>query len=83
MSGKKQELIERVGLSIGRIKVDPKIDGGKWYELKKRNSVYCENTCLDVSVPQNGWKSFPSGNVPSMFNYAIVHSLWTCLLLFS
>ena len=26
----KNELVERVSLSVGIIKVDPKIDGGKW-----------------------------------------------------
>ena len=34
-TGKKIELIEIVRLSIGIIKVDPKIDGGKWYEYKE------------------------------------------------
>ena len=29
---KKVELIERVRLSNGIVKIDPKIDGGKWYE---------------------------------------------------
>ena len=33
--GKKDELVERVRLSIGIINVDPKIDGGEWYEFKK------------------------------------------------
>ena len=31
--GKMNELIERMRLSIGIIKVDPKIDGGEWYEF--------------------------------------------------
>ena len=34
-TGKKYELVERVRLSIGVIKVDPEIDVGKWYEYKK------------------------------------------------
>ena len=33
-SGKREILVERVRHSIGKIKVDPKIDGGKWYNLK-------------------------------------------------
>ena len=61
----KKELVERVSLSVGIIKVDPKIDGGKWYELKKGGII--KDT--DVTLPIDGWKNFPSRNIPSMFNY--------------
>ena len=47
--GKRIELVERVRLSIGMIKVDPKIDDGKWYELKKGHhdsQAIEEETCL-------------------------------------
>ena len=33
------DLIETVNQSIGLIKVDPKVDGGKWYDLKKKGEV--------------------------------------------
>ena len=32
---RKGDLVERVRLAIDKIKVDPKVDGGKWYQLKK------------------------------------------------
>ena len=35
-SGKKSELINRVNQSISLIKVDPKVDGGKWYDIKSK-----------------------------------------------
>ena len=31
--GNKSELVKRVEQSVGLIKVDPKVDAGKWYEL--------------------------------------------------
>ena len=39
-SGKQEILIERVRQGIGKIKVDPKVDGGKWYNLKN-NGASC------------------------------------------
>ena len=35
-SGKKSELINRVNQSIGLIKVEPKVDGEKWYDIKSK-----------------------------------------------
>ena len=60
----KNELVERVSLSVGIIKVDPKIDGGKWFELKKGGVT--KDT--DVTLPIDGARNFPSRNIPSMFN---------------
>ena len=74
-SGKKEILVERVRHSIGKIKADPKIDGGKWYNLKNNrdSNIIRDQTCFHVSVPQNGWQVFPSRNMPSMFNYGHVY----------
>ena len=64
----KVELIERVRLSNGIVKIDLKIDGGKWYEYKRTGSVV-QDSETDVLVPRDGWKRFPSCNTSSMFNY--------------
>ena len=37
--GNKTELVERVNLSMGKIKVDPKVDGGKSKINPRENSV--------------------------------------------
>ena len=75
-SGKKAELINRVrdGLKLN-LPVDPKIDGGKWYNLKTEDSALIENTNSKTSIaslgdlPTNGWRLFPSKNLPAKFNY--------------
>ena len=54
------------------IKVDPKIDDGKWCELKK-TGCFGKPADADSLIPQNGWQVFPSRNIPSMFNYGLVY----------
>ena len=42
----------------------------------KSNGASCtviNETCVDISVPQNGWEVFPSKNIPPMFNYGHVY----------
>ena len=61
-SGKKEILIERVRQGIGKIKVDPKVDGVQ-DNLKNNGDIFytiSDETCVDISVPQNGWQVFPS-----------------------
>ena len=78
-SGRKAELIKRVkdGLKLN-LPVDPKIDGGKWYNLKTEDSTSIENTSSKTSIaslgelPKNGWRLFPSKNLPANFNYGHV-----------
>jgi hypothetical protein len=72
-SGKRQELVDRVkGCIALKIKVDPKVDGGKWYEIKTKSQ-----TSSDIEssskFPESGWKTFPSRNIPVMFNYGYVY----------
>ena len=38
MKDPKDELVERVQMNLGKIKIDPNVDGGKWYQLKKNGS---------------------------------------------
>ena len=78
-SGNKCDLIERVNQSIGLIKVDPKVDGGKWYDLKKKGEVgQCSSNAITCSSspilkPVGGWKNFQTYNIPSMFNYGHIY----------
>ena len=75
--GRKQELIGRVcGCIVIKTKVDPKIDGGKWYSFKKQSSSpsTASSTASAVSLSMaaaSSWKAFPSLDihVPEMFNY--------------
>ena len=78
--GNKSELVKRVEQSAGLIKVDPKVDAGKWYELKKngRNhslttNDYTSNAMLEMLNPVGGWKNFPGTNIPIMFNYGHIY----------
>ena len=59
--------------------VDPTIDGGKWYNLKTEDSASIENTSSKTStaslgdLPTDGWRLFPSKNLPANFNYGHVY----------
>ena len=73
-SGKKSELINRVNQSIGLIKVDPKVDGGKWYDIKsKGEGLPTSSNKLEITTPARGWNNFPGTNIPSMFNYGHIY----------
>ena len=72
-SGKEHELVERVkGLLKLNIKVNPKVDGGHWYNVKscinKQN-----NDSTNFLLPQVGWKIFPSEDIPVNFNCGYVY----------
>ena len=79
-SGKKDDLINRVrdGLKLN-LSVDPKIDGGKWYNLKTKDSASTKNTSSKTPIaslgdlPGDGWRLFPSKNLPANFNYEHVY----------
>ena len=78
---KRAELIKRVKDELKlNLPVDPKIDGGKWYNLKIEDSASIENTSSKTSItslgdlPPDGWRLFPSKNLPA-------NLLWTCLFL--
>ena len=53
-SGKKPELIDRVrGCTRIGVKVDSKVDGGKWYETKSSDIILPQAT-IDL-LPTEGW----------------------------
>ena len=55
----KSELITRVeGCLAIKKTVDPKVDGGKWYNIKSTGN----------SEGNLAWSNFPSINVPEVFN---------------
>ena len=57
---------------MGNIKVDPNVDGGKWYELKRSGSCISQPDIIQ-DIPNSGWRLFPSKNIPTMFNYGHVY----------
>ena len=73
-SGKKDELIERVSNALTQnLPLDPKIDGGKWYNLKSIQQTDPEGSQNRREPLLTGWKPFPSRNRPPNFNYGHVY----------
>ena len=76
-SGTKKVLIERVeGCLKIKMKIDPKIDGGKWYEAKARKIGAADaptKPSKDDTLLESSWKDFPSRNIPPMFNYGNIY----------
>ena len=74
-TGRKQGLIDRVRGCIAMKKaVNPKIDHGKWYELRvTRLGNNLTTSRPHQSIPNQGWKVFPSFNIPQMFNYGHIY----------
>ena len=57
-------------------KLDPAIDGGKWWEAKEKEQqhVQPQQHPPDVAVlPILGWKAFPSRQIPRSFNYGNIY----------
>ena len=79
LSGKRDELLKRVSDCIksgNHHTLDPSIDDGKWFLAKvlKENAKLQANCSLSSLpfVPSTGWRTFPSQNIPSLFNYGHV-----------
>ena len=74
-SGKKQELIDRVNDCISlKLCVDPKVDGGKWYDLKSNQKPNApQSVNITTNYPEAGWKPFPTTDIPLVFNYGHVY----------
>ena len=48
-------------MSLGKIKVDAKNDGGKWYQFEKSGSFISPPDVI-YDIPDDGWHVFPSVN---------------------
>ena len=82
-SGKKDELVKRVEDALKlNLPVNPKIDGGKWYDIKVNkggsttapsNLEATTSDSSDQSIPCDEWRLFPSRNIPPNFNYGHVY----------
>ena len=63
--GRKAELAARVeGLLKLNLPIDSKIYNGLWYKQKEQKNV---------SIPGDGWRDFPTRNLPQNFNYANIY----------
>ena len=66
-SGKKDELIVRVeGCMAIKKSVDPKVDGGKWYDIKCSGSS--QGNGEKFANENLVWNNFPTINIPAVFN---------------
>ena len=66
-SGKKEELIVRVeGCMAIKKSVDPKVDGGKWYDIKCSGSS--QGNGEKFANENLVWNNFPMINIPAVFN---------------
>ena len=78
-SGKRQELITRVKdciVSGNQHLLDPGIDDGKWLKAKEDRENGCslaKNKSLVPDPPEKNWRTFPSNNIPSLYNYGHVY----------
>ena len=80
LSGKRDDLVKRVSDCIksgDHRMLDPSIDNGKWFAAKVlKESCESKANCSSISlpfIPSTGWRSFPSQNIPSLFNYGHVY----------
>ncbi|XP_048579021.1 uncharacterized protein LOC125560736 [Nematostella vectensis] len=72
---------KRVSQCIGLgLKIDPKVDGGKWHRIKaekQSKTINLSSSSRDVdklaNFPDTGWKTFPSMNIPAMLNYGHIY----------
>ena len=79
-SSKKNELIQRVNdvLKLD-LPVDVKVDGGKWYDMKKNQETSTDASTPSTStasihnIPTDGWNVYPSKQLPANFNYGHVY----------
>ena len=60
--------------------LDVSIDGGKWFAAKvlkeneelKGRETFNEQVAVPI-VPEKGWRSFPSQDIPSLFDYGHIY----------
>ncbi|XP_026286571.2 ubiquitin carboxyl-terminal hydrolase 36-like [Frankliniella occidentalis] len=74
--GIKDQLVSRVE-NVIRIKgnraVDPQLDEGRWYTQKKNTQQTTLVASQPTTFPTSGWDTFPSIQIPNMFNYGHIY----------
>ena len=53
--------------------IDSKIDNGLWYKQKEQKNSHVMQDFIDISIPGDGWRDFPSRNLPQNFNYGNIY----------
>ena len=49
--------------------IDSKIDDGLWYKQKEQKNSHVMQDFIDISIPGDDWRDFPSRTLPQNFNY--------------
>ena len=80
LSGKREDIVQRVRRLCEDREVPYSwsgIDRGKWFAakvLQENSDVITNSGSISLPcIPLNGWRVFPSQNIPSLFNYGHVH----------
>ena len=81
LSGKREDIVPTAseGLCEERELSHPwsGIDRGKWFAakvLQENSDVKTNSGSISLPcIPSNGWRVFPSQNIPSLFNYGHVY----------
>ena len=74
--GRKAELVARVeGLLKLNLPIDLKIDDGLWHNQKEQKNSHVMQDFIDISIPGDGWRDFPTRNLPQNFNCGNISQL--------
>ena len=80
LSGEREDIVQRVRDCVRNGNyhtLDPAsiVENGLLLKFFKKNSdVKTNSGSISLpSIPSNGWRVFPSQNIPSLFNYGHVH----------
>ena len=82
-SGEREEIVQCVASCLQGLNhhvLDISIDDGKWFATKvlkdneelKGRETFNEKVAVPI-VPEKGWRSFPSQDIPSLFNYGHIY----------
>ena len=53
--------------------IDIKVDGGKWYHMKRKQKEKTADKPPPTVLPITGWKEFQADKLPTQFNYGHVY----------
>ena len=72
--GRKAELVARAeGLLKLNLPIDSKIDNGLWYKQKEQKNSHVMQDFIDISIPDDGCRDFPSTNLTQNFNHGNIY----------